>query len=37
MLTGDKRETAVTIAATSSLLDPRNDYVDHIDIESRDP
>lgn len=32
MLTGDKRETAVTIAATSSLTDPQNDYVEHIDI-----
>ncbi|KAG5509638.1 hypothetical protein JKF63_06343 [Porcisia hertigi] len=32
MLTGDKRETAVTIAATSTLCDPRNDFVDHIDI-----
>eukprot|EP00742_Colponemidia_sp_Colp-10_P015118 GILJ01017231.1.p1 GENE.GILJ01017231.1~~GILJ01017231.1.p1 ORF type:complete len:623 (+),score=106.64 GILJ01017231.1:223-1869(+) len=32
MLTGDKRETAVTIAATSSLTDPMNDYVEHIDI-----
>ncbi|CUG93673.1 phospholipid-transporting ATPase 1-like protein, putative [Bodo saltans] len=32
MLTGDKRETAVTIAATSSLCDPQHDYVDHVDI-----
>jgi phospholipid-transporting ATPase len=32
MLTGDKRETAVTIAATSSLANPQTDYVDHIDI-----
>ena len=32
MLTGDKRETAVTIAATSRLADPMNDYVEHIDI-----
>ncbi|EPY22896.1 phospholipid-transporting ATPase [Strigomonas culicis] len=37
MLTGDKRETAVTIAATSTLCDPRNDFVDHIDIGSLDP
>ncbi|PWV12738.1 putative phospholipid-transporting ATPase 1-like protein [Trypanosoma cruzi] len=37
MLTGDKRETAVTIAATSSLLDPRRDYVVHVDLGSLDP
>ncbi|EPY21076.1 hypothetical protein AGDE_14302 [Angomonas deanei] len=37
MLTGDKRETAVTIAATSTLLDPREDFVDHIDIGALDP
>jgi len=32
MLTGDKRETAVTIAATSSLTNPQTDHIDHIDI-----
>jgi phospholipid-transporting ATPase len=32
MLTGDKRETAVTIAATSSLANPQTDHVDQIDI-----
>lgn len=37
MLTGDKRETAVTIATTSTLCDPRTDYVDHIDIGHLDP
>lgn len=37
MLTGDKRETAVTIAATSSIVDPRNDYIDHVDIGSLSP
>ncbi|KAK7196678.1 phospholipid-transporting ATPase 1-like protein [Novymonas esmeraldas] len=37
MLTGDKRETAVTIAATSTLCDPRNDFVDHIDIGHLSP
>lgn len=36
MLTGDKRETAVTIAATSSLCDPLQDHVDHIDIGDYD-
>ncbi|KAH9600178.1 hypothetical protein LSM04_006172 [Trypanosoma melophagium] len=36
MLTGDKRETAVTIAATTTLCDPRKDFVVHIDIGSRD-
>lgn len=36
MLTGDKRETAVTIAATSSLCDPQADHVDHIDIGDND-
>jgi phospholipid-transporting ATPase len=34
MLTGDKRETAVTIAATSSLANPQEDYIEHIDIGS---
>ncbi|KAG5483540.1 hypothetical protein CUR178_07862 [Leishmania enriettii] len=37
MLTGDKRETAVTIAATSTLCDPRNDFIDHIDIGHLSP
>lgn len=37
MLTGDKRETALTIAATSTLCDPQTDYVDHIDIGSLSP
>lgn len=37
MLTGDKRETAVTIAATSTLCNPRTDFVDHIDIGNLDP
>lgn len=37
MLTGDKRETAVTIAATSTLFDPRVDFVDHIDVSNLDP
>lgn len=40
VLTGDKRETAVTVAATSSLLDPRTTWVGHIDIgtaQSKDP
>ncbi|RNF12542.1 phospholipid-transporting ATPase 1-like protein [Trypanosoma rangeli] len=37
MLTGDKRETAVTVAATASLCDPRNDYVLHVDVDSIDP
>jgi phospholipid-transporting ATPase len=32
MLTGDKRETAVTIAATSSLANPQEDYIEHVDI-----
>jgi len=32
MLTGDKRETAVTIAATSSLANPEADYIHHVDI-----
>jgi phospholipid-transporting ATPase len=32
MLTGDKRETAVTIGATSSLCNPLEDYIDHIDL-----
>ena len=36
MLTGDKRETAVTIAATSSLANPQLDHVDHIDIGELD-
>eukprot|EP00658_Telonema_sp_P-2_P009881 TRINITY_DN13688_c0_g1_i2.p1 TRINITY_DN13688_c0_g1~~TRINITY_DN13688_c0_g1_i2.p1 ORF type:complete len:404 (-),score=108.75 TRINITY_DN13688_c0_g1_i2:72-1283(-) len=36
MLTGDKRETAVTIAATSSLANPQEDYIDHIDIGDLD-
>ncbi|KAH8611427.1 putative Cation transport ATPase (P type) Phospholipid translocating P type ATPase C terminal [Trypanosoma vivax] len=37
MLTGDKRETAVTIGATASLCDPRKDYIVHIDIGSLSP
>ncbi|GET87004.1 phospholipid-transporting ATPase 1-like protein [Leishmania tarentolae] len=37
MLTGDKRETAVTIAATSTLCDPRKDFIDHIDIGHLSP
>ena len=37
MLTGDKRETAVTIATTSTLCDPRTDFVDHIDIGHFEP
>ncbi|CAG9571164.1 phospholipid-transporting ATPase 1-like protein [Leishmania major strain Friedlin] len=37
MLTGDKRETAVTIAATSTLCDPRNDFIDHVDIGHLNP
>ncbi|KEG15008.1 phospholipid-transporting ATPase 1-like protein [Trypanosoma grayi] len=37
MLTGDKRETALTIAATTMLCDPRRDFVLHIDIGSLDP
>ncbi|RNF18806.1 phospholipid-transporting ATPase 1-like protein [Trypanosoma conorhini] len=37
MLTGDKRETAVTIAATTSLCDPRRDYVVHVDVGPIDP
>jgi phospholipid-translocating P-type ATPase (flippase) len=32
MLTGDKRETAVTIAATSKLLDPQVHRVIHLDV-----
>lgn len=32
VLTGDKRETAVTVAATSNLLDPRTTWVGHVDI-----
>eukprot|EP00760_Papus_ankaliazontas_P023389 PhM_4_TR2048/c0_g2_i1/m.95529/K14802/DRS2, ATP8A; phospholipid-transporting ATPase len=34
MLTGDKRETAVTIAGTSRLCDPHKDTVCHIDVEA---
>ncbi|CCW61801.1 unnamed protein product, partial [Phytomonas sp. EM1] len=37
MLTGDRRETAVAIAATTTLVDPRNDFIDHVDIGSLDP
>ncbi|CCW66752.1 unnamed protein product [Phytomonas sp. Hart1] len=37
MLTGDRRETAVAVQATTTLLDPRNDFIDHIDIGSLDP
>eukprot|EP00672_Neobodo_designis_P023113 CAMPEP_0174846656 /NCGR_PEP_ID=MMETSP1114-20130205/12434_1 /TAXON_ID=312471 /ORGANISM="Neobodo designis, Strain CCAP 1951/1" /LENGTH=1076 /DNA_ID=CAMNT_0016080921 /DNA_START=160 /DNA_END=3390 /DNA_ORIENTATION=- len=37
MLTGDKRETAVTIAATSSLANPQEDYILHIDIGALHP
>nr|CCC94924.1 putative phospholipid-transporting ATPase 1-like protein [Trypanosoma congolense IL3000] len=37
MLTGDKRETAVTIGATARLCDPRQDSIMHIDIGSLDP
>lgn len=32
MLTGDKRETAVAIAETSKLLDPKTDLIAHIDV-----
>ncbi|CUI15104.1 phospholipid transporting ATPase-like, putative [Bodo saltans] len=32
MLTGDKRETAVTIAATSGLMDPTSDICMHVDV-----
>jgi len=32
MLTGDKRETAVAIAETSRLLDPKTDLIAHIDV-----
>ena len=32
MLTGDKRETAVTIARTSQLCDPETDQLCHIDV-----
>ena len=32
ILTGDKRETAVTIAATSGLVDPERHTVHHIDV-----
>lgn len=34
MLTGDKRETAVTIAATSGLVDPTKDILCHIDVSA---
>ena len=37
MLTGDKRETAVTIAATSSLANPQEDVISHIDIGEPGP
>lgn len=37
VLTGDKRETAVTVAATSNLLDPRTTWVGHIDIGTAQP
>jgi phospholipid-transporting ATPase len=37
MLTGDKRETAVTIAATSTLANPLEDFIDHIDIGALAP
>eukprot|EP00744_Colponema_vietnamica_P009664 GILI01013723.1.p1 GENE.GILI01013723.1~~GILI01013723.1.p1 ORF type:complete len:809 (+),score=150.53 GILI01013723.1:263-2428(+) len=33
VLTGDKRETAVNIAGTSRLVDPKNDLLIHIDID----
>ena len=36
ILTGDKRETAVNIAATSRLLNPRHDLVIHIDGAFKD-
>lgn len=32
MLTGDKRETAVTIAATSGLMNPTTDNCMHVDV-----
>eukprot|EP00744_Colponema_vietnamica_P002199 GILI01003504.1.p1 GENE.GILI01003504.1~~GILI01003504.1.p1 ORF type:complete len:1233 (-),score=176.00 GILI01003504.1:101-3799(-) len=32
MLTGDKRETAVTIAGTSGIIDPNETEVFHIDV-----
>ena len=34
MLTGDKRETAVTVAATSGLAEPMHDIIHHIDVSS---
>ena len=34
MLTGDKRETAVTIAGTSGLVDPQFSVVRHIDVSN---
>jgi len=37
MLTGDKRETALTIAATSTLANPMEDYIVQIDIGALDP
>eukprot|EP00759_Apiculatamorpha_spiralis_P024733 PhF_6_TR27961/c3_g1_i1/m.41296/K14802/DRS2, ATP8A; phospholipid-transporting ATPase len=37
MLTGDKRETAVTIAGTSQLCNPQHDHIVHIDVaETKD-
>ena len=32
MLTGDKRETAVTIAGSSGLVDPRHHTLHHLDV-----
>eukprot|EP00760_Papus_ankaliazontas_P025613 PhM_4_TR2816/c0_g1_i1/m.94162/K14802/DRS2, ATP8A; phospholipid-transporting ATPase len=37
MLTGDKRETAVTIGATSKLVDPQKDFVQHVDVAAATP
>lgn len=37
VLTGDKRETAVNIAGTSRLVDPKEDLLVHIDIELPTP
>lgn len=36
MLTGDKRETAVTIAGTSGLIDPLTSVVVHVEVRCHD-
>eukprot|EP00759_Apiculatamorpha_spiralis_P026361 PhF_6_TR29350/c0_g1_i5/m.43140/K14802/DRS2, ATP8A; phospholipid-transporting ATPase len=36
MLTGDKRETAVNIAASCGLVNPQTDTVEHIDVPITD-